>query len=797
MNIDVNAMGKAFDPEEVYVSLFEVVVPRYAPGSTDEQKLEQYAKVMDYPKEIKLTEFLGLGGRYINYLKRIWQEPDKKKRRAIKKFNLAGAVISCMVKTRRKNLALSEKVKQYNSVVVLDFDDVFDVEDAKKRVGALPYVWFVGLSASKRGMYAIVPVDNEDYGRHEIFYYALTREMKKLGLEVDQQCKPVNWLRYVAFDENPIYNQECCRYALPEGLEDEYWAELAGSGRPLPTDADDVELFYGDDENAGDAEGTDEVLKSDAEENESPLPAVCRPKVDILKKKIKAYCEEWERKGIAVSKYDDWMRIGMALSSQGEFGWEVFDRISKFSDNYNREANRKIWDRMVKNTDRIGIGTFFYKCHQYGVIPMTYNLFEENIYPVDVFPDDVQRIINETNRCLNFSKDHIASSLLFVASIAVGNSIKVELKHEWFDKAILYMALIGKPGSNKSAPLRYAMKPLMERDRLEMNKYENEYTKFTQTMRKANMGKCMATDEPKYNQTILSDFTTEVLIRQHKVNPRGLAVYVDELMAFIKNFNKYRTGNDEQIWTQLFNGGEVSVNRMNTQPLKIDDSFVGIIGTMQPGVLPDFARGKMESGFLDRWLFSFPDKTQYPQFTLEELNPEVTKRWYEIIDRIFSLPLDGERRVIRLSDEALKIYMDWYNAIARIKNDEKFLLPEAVTKMERYCARFAIILEAMKYGCGQEMIDEIQADSIKGAIDLCSYYLSCTFRARRLFKRSPVEGMSETQKVIYQELPISFCTAEGVDIAARYGMKERTFKDWIKTEPFKHISHGQYERRYT
>ena len=57
--------------------------------------------------------------------------------------------------------------------------------------------------------------------------------------------------------------------------------------------------------------------------------------------------------------------------------------------------------------------------------------------------------------------------------------------------------------------------------------------------------------------------------------------------------------------------------------------------------------------------------------------------------------------------------------------------------------------------------------------------------------------MSETQKVIYQELPISFCTAEGVDIAARYGMKERTFKDWIKTEPFKHISHGQYERRYT
>ena len=166
----INAKRKHFDPEEVYVSLFEVVVPRYLPNSTEEQKLEQYARVMDFPKEIKLTEFLTLGTRYINQLKKIWQEPDKKKRRTFKKFTLAGAVISCMVKTRRKNLALSDKVKKYNGVVVLDFDDVYDVEEAKKSVAALPYVWYVGLSASKRGMFAIVPVDNDDYGKHELYY---------------------------------------------------------------------------------------------------------------------------------------------------------------------------------------------------------------------------------------------------------------------------------------------------------------------------------------------------------------------------------------------------------------------------------------------------------------------------------------------------------------------------------------------------------------------------------------------------------------------------------------------------
>ena len=63
---------------------------------------------------------------------------------------------------------------------------------------------------------------------------------------------------------------------------------------------------------------------------------------------------------------------------------------------------------------------------------------------------------NSENKSLNFSVDHIASSLLFTASVAVGNSVIVEIKNEWVDKAILYIAIVGKLGTNKSAPLRYS-----------------------------------------------------------------------------------------------------------------------------------------------------------------------------------------------------------------------------------------------------------------------------------------------------------------------------------------------------
>ena len=173
-------------------------------------------------------------------------------------------------------------------------------------------------------------------------------------------------------------------------------------------------------------------------------------------------------------------------------------------------------------------------------------------------------------------------------------------------------------------------------------------------MRKANRMRMDLPETPQFNQTIMIDFTTEVLIRQHIINPRGLAVYVDELYGFVRNFNKYRNGSDEQMWNELFNGGTMVVNRMNSQPLVVEDSFIGIIGTIQPGVLPDFSRGKQDTGFMDRWLFSYPSETQCPLLNMDDLDPTIPQRWCEIVQRIHSLPMNDEPRMVRMTDDAAK-----------------------------------------------------------------------------------------------------------------------------------------------
>lgn len=41
------------------------------------------------------------------------------------------------------------------------------------------------------------------------------------------------------------------------------------------------------------------------------------------------------------------------------------------------------------------------------------------------------------------------------------------------------------------------------------------------------------------SRTIVSDFTPEALLQAHDANPRGIAIYVDEIMGMFNSVNQY------------------------------------------------------------------------------------------------------------------------------------------------------------------------------------------------------------------------------------------------------------------
>ena len=84
--------------------------------------------------------------------------------------------------------------------------------------------------------------------------------------------------------------------------------------------------------------------------------------------KVADLCREISQRHIDLTgTYDDWMKIGAALSSLGESGRQWFYLCSSQNSEYNaNECNRK-FDNLLRSNRRIGIGTFFHYCKNAGL----------------------------------------------------------------------------------------------------------------------------------------------------------------------------------------------------------------------------------------------------------------------------------------------------------------------------------------------------------------------------------------------------------------------------------------------
>lgn len=104
-------------------------------------------------------------------------------------------------------MTIDEKVISRTGVISIDFDQLeqYDISEVKQAIGALPFVGYCGLSASGKGLFALVliaePEKQREYAEHlfEVFtHYGIPPDTSK--------GRNVNDLRYVSYDSNPVIN---------------------------------------------------------------------------------------------------------------------------------------------------------------------------------------------------------------------------------------------------------------------------------------------------------------------------------------------------------------------------------------------------------------------------------------------------------------------------------------------------------------------------------------------------------------------------------------------------------------
>ena len=236
-----------------------------------------------------------------------------------------------------------------------------------------------------------------------------------------------------------------------------------------------------------------------------------------------------------------------------------------------------------------------------------------NDFPVDVLPEKLRKIINEAHATLGFPKDYLAGSMLTAMAAAVGNTHAVEHMDGWKEYVILFVALVGAPGSNKSHPLSFAMQPLIDFDAEQAALHTEALKRYNAAMElppkeRAANGYDLNPAEPIRKRFTMQDVTPEAVHRILSENPRGLCLVSDELAGWFKNFNRYNNGSESEFWMSVFNHKVAMSDRKSSQSgVFIKNPFLCVIGTIQPKVLGELAgNNRNANGFMERILYVMP-----------------------------------------------------------------------------------------------------------------------------------------------------------------------------------------------
>ena len=140
--------------------------------------------------------------------------------------------------------------------------------------------------------------------------------------------------------------------------------------------------------------------------------------------------------------------------------------------------------------------------------------FTEAEFPVEIFPSMIQRIIHEVYECQSYPIDYTAASILTAIAAGIGNTHLVQMKQGWVESAILFVALVGRPGANKSHPLSFAMKPFINFDYQQNLEFGKLYAKYEQDISMSKKERMDAgveefPQEPIRKRFLVSDITPE------------------------------------------------------------------------------------------------------------------------------------------------------------------------------------------------------------------------------------------------------------------------------------------------
>jgi hypothetical protein len=383
-------------------------------------------------------------------------------------------------------------------------------------------------------------------------------------------------------------------------------------------------------------------------------------------------------------------------------------------------------------------------------------------FPLDVFPADLAGLCLASSLAMSVPVDYFGMLALGVAGAAAGQATTLALKPTWEEAPNLYVCVLGDPGTKKSPALKVMAGPLWTLDRELRAKAKANREAWTARKRAAERAKQdFDEDEPPRLRLVTDDATKESLARMLHANPRGMALVKDELTSLVASLNAYRggKGDDLQFYMKLNTRTFVAVDRVKDQdnPIVMQSPCLTILGCMTPGTIANLAGDRLDNGWLDRFVFSYPVGVEAATEwgACPRVDDRLKEAWRAAIRHIHGWPHDEsmpgfEPIRVKLSDAGTAAWSDFYRAHHAEVRDEEF--PRSLrgpwSKLEGFAARVALTLALLRWAYAGDERGAVEGPDVEGAARLIAYFKACFRRVKAELSGGAIDADDDTRAVL-------------------------------------------------
>lgn len=353
-------------------------------------------------------------------------------------------------------------------------------------------------------------------------------------------------------------------------------------------------------------------------------------------------------------------------------------------------------------------------------------------FPADVLPPQLQAFCEEGAAAGDLPVDFIAVPTLAYLGGALGAQASLRLKAGWDEWGALWTAVVGDTGSGKSPGIDRARDPVAKLQAAEYAAYRRALDAWQESGEKGA--------KPTLRHYFTTDATPEAVASIMAEND-GLVFDQEELLGWVLGFDRYHKAGDRQRWLSTWSFAPFKVDRRGGEPIFVPHPVVGVVGGIQPDLLPELAGDlARRDGFADRLLIAWP-VARVPAWTETSLSPATA----QAAERLFATlrPVGGregvESAAVELSPEARAVWVEWHAANAAAQAAAPAAWRGFLAKGPRHVARLALVLHAgWQAGCCDpprlplDLAAPLEEEAMLGAVRLWDYF--CDHRARVLLK---------------------------------------------------------------